>query len=264
MYSGFLLNPSPAQLRNLCLLLFENGLSKSDEEVFIVFFSAQNEPFALRKNIENFDVEKLRSIGNFLKGRSQRTNTNSLNLIAIMLNYQHRPYHKFLKSGSLAIVEKSLETENDIQIHPSIPDNKQEIEKFQTKDRSIAFKEIFRIGIVTVLLLAFYCIKQEFFPKKQCMQWNKDHYEAVDCHTVNQEMTLISSIIPLENREFNLKKIAVNQETIFFKNGKPQVWYGKINGEVVYFNAHGTNPESGKPLKPITEYIINKYILSAE
>ena len=57
-YSSFLLHPSPAQLRNLCLLLLENNLSKSDEEIFSVFFQV-TEGKDLKRSIENFDIENV-------------------------------------------------------------------------------------------------------------------------------------------------------------------------------------------------------------
>lgn len=37
-FSGFLLQPSPAELKTLCLLFFDNGLSKLDQEIFNRFF----------------------------------------------------------------------------------------------------------------------------------------------------------------------------------------------------------------------------------
>lgn len=259
-YSGFLLNPSPAQLRNLCLLLLENKLSKSDEAIFRVFFQVP-EGAVLRKAIENFDVEKFRAVGNFLRGRSEKTNAVSLNLISVLVDYQPRPFNKYLKGdvhSDVAVVSKRKE---DFQgIETSF------YGLFESKGnsgvRSISIRQFSRIGIVAVLSLAsVYVMNQAFFPEKQCMQWQKDHYEKVDCNVVNQGMATINEIVPIDEREINLKKIEVNKETQFFKNGKPLVWYSKIKGKLYYFNSCGINPETGKPLKPITEYMINKYVM---
>lgn len=259
-YSGFLLNPSPAQLRNLCLLLLENKLSKIDEAIFRVFFQVP-EGAVLRKAIENFDVEKFRAVGNFLRGRSEKTNAVSLNLISVLVDYQPRPFNKYMITNlhsDVAVVSKRKE---DFQgIETSF------YGLFESKGnsgvRSISIRQFSRIGIVAVLSLAsVYVINQAFFPEKQCMQWQKDHYEKVDCNVVNQGMAAINEIVPLDEREINLKKIEVNKETQFFKNGKPLVWYSKIKGKLYYFNSCGINPETGKPLKPITEYMINKYVM---
>ena len=220
----------------------------------------------MRKKIENFDVEKFRSIGNFLKGKSEKTNTSSLNLIAILVDCKPRPYSKFLKSGSLPMVEFEPATNEVSKISNAINSKNQIFEQLEIKDCNINFKQIsWTIGIVALLLFTSgYLDKEKFFPNKECMQWNENHYEVVNCNTAKQGLVAVHDIIPLEEREINLKKIEVNKETIFFKNGKPLIWYGKIDGEVVYFNTYGTNPETGKQLKPITEYIINKYILGVK
>jgi hypothetical protein len=93
------------------------------------------------------------------------------------------------------------------------------------------------------------------------MQWQKDHYELVDCSSVKQGITTQNEVKPIDNSTINLKKIEVNRQTQFFKNGKPVVWYSKIKGKLYYFNSYGINPETGKPLKPITDYMIDKYVM---
>jgi hypothetical protein len=260
IYSGFLLNPSPAQLRNLCLLLLENNLSKSDEEIYRVFFQVP-EAAALRKAVENFDIEKFKALGNFLRGKSERPNAVSLNLIAILVDYRPRPFNKYLKNNvhsNVAVVSKQKQDFQGIEtFFYGLSDSKGD-----DAVKSISIKQLSRIGVVAILLLAFgYIINHAFFPEKECMQWQKDHYEMVDCKVVNQGIATVNEVVPVNEREINLKKIEVNKETLFFKNGNPQVWYSKIKGKMHYFNANGINPETGKPLKPITDYMIKKYVL---
>ena len=44
-------------------------------------------------------------------------------------------------------------------------------------------------------------------------------------------------------------------------DGSERLWYGKNkNKELEYFTAFGKHPETGKTLKPITKYMIAKYI----
>lgn len=259
-YSGFLLNPSPAQLRNLCLLLLENNLSKRDEAIFRVFFQVP-EGAVLRKAIENFDIEKFRAVGNFLRGKSEKTNAISLNLISVLVDYQPRPFNKYLKAdvcSQTGVVSKEKEDFRDIDdFFYGLSETKGD-----KANKNISIRQLGKIGIVAVLFLALvYIINHAFFPEKQCMQWQKDHYEKVDCNVVNQGMAAINAVVPIDEREINLKKIEVNKETLFFKNGKPLVWYSKIKGKLYYFNSYGINPENGKPLKPMTNYMINKYVM---
>jgi C1A family cysteine protease len=96
------------------------------------------------------------------------------------------------------------------------------------------------------------------------MVWVKNHYQAVEYDKVKDT----ADAIPLNQYALdNFKKITVSDTATFFKNGdynRPLVWYGKSSNkkEYEYFNQPGLHPETGKTLKPISRYIIKKYILS--
>ena len=90
------------------------------------------------------------------------------------------------------------------------------------------------------------------------MQWTGDYYERVDCI---QEINSLD-VKPYDEIQFELKKINVSDTTSFFKVGEPCVWYGKsVDGNYECFNIPGLHPETGKTLKPITQYIVDKYLL---
>ena len=262
IYSGFLLNPSPAQLRNFCLLLLENNLTKSDEEIFRVFFQVPDGG-ALRRAVENFEIEKFKAIGNFLKGKSGRPNAVSLNLISILVDYQPRPFNKYLKTNSNTITEIETGRNNDFQgIRTFVVGLTESSPKEDNSIKSIPSRLMSKVGVLVLLIFgSIYIINHAFFSKKECMQWQNDHYETVDCSSGKQGIVATNEVMPINEREINLHKIEVNQQTLFFKNGKPLVWYSKIKGKLYYFNSYGINPETGKPLKPITDYIIKKYVL---
>ncbi|RXP60891.1 hypothetical protein EC396_04350 [Lutibacter sp. HS1-25] len=104
------------------------------------------------------------------------------------------------------------------------------------------------------LIVAFYKI---YLANKNddCVIWQFNHYEKVNCD--NQFAIQKPTDINIE--KFN--KVNVNDSTIFFINNKPIIWYGKsVKGEIEFFNARGTHPITGKELKPVTSYIINKYV----
>lgn len=86
------------------------------------------------------------------------------------------------------------------------------------------------------------------------MRWEKDHFEQVSCTGSRYEEPL--NPVRLEN----FKKLLVSDTTSFFRNGEPRVWYDKSNGKLEFFSAPGIHPENGKTLKPITRYMIKKYI----
>ena len=91
--------------------------------------------------------------------------------------------------------------------------------------------------------------------KEDCMIWKEDHFERIACSGIGNE-----ELLPTFRLE-NLKKITPTDTiTTFFKNGKVQVWYDKSNKKLEFFTAPGIHPVNGKTLKPVTPYIIAKYI----
>lgn len=265
VFSGFLLNPSPAELKNLSLLLFDKGISKQDQEILNIFFDL-NEESNKRKQIEWFNVDKLKPIGNFLKGKTETTKVVNLDLIAFLIDFHPRPYRKFMASNEIVKLTADYSINDS-----SIKDNKRDVliekrEGFFEEYKKIAISK--RIALVVLAILVFgslsYDIKSNFFPDKNCMVWIKNHYQAVEYDKVKDTAEVIAL-----NQEIltNFKKIIVSDSTTFFKNGdynRPLVWYGKTSNkrEYEYFNHPGLHPETGKTLKPISKYIIKKYILN--
>ncbi len=90
--------------------------------------------------------------------------------------------------------------------------------------------------------------------EEKCMAWNEDHYVEVKCTGAEGE----TKLNPMLLQEF--RQIEVSDTTSFFKNGNPAVWYDKSNNQLEFFTSPGIHPENGKTLKPITDYMIDKYV----
>ncbi|WP_395051731.1 hypothetical protein [Flavobacterium sp.] len=264
-FSGFLLKPSPAELKNLCLVLFDKGMCKLDQEILDRFFDL-NDKSSKRKHIEHFDMDKLKPIGNFLKGNTETTRVVNLDLIAVLVDFNPRPYRKFMIGYDIVMLTA------DYSINESSRKDKKR-EKKNKKSGGILkeFKKSTiskRIALVVLPLLVFgsvsYGVKNIFFPDRNCMVWVKNHYEAVEYDKVKDK----AEVSPLNQGILdNFKKITVSDTTTFFRNGNydnPLVWYGKSPNkrEYEFFNHPGLHPETGKTLKPISKYIIKKYTLS--
>ena len=111
------------------------------------------------------------------------------------------------------------------------------------------------IGIVTIVLLLIYSSTT-----KHWMVWENDKYIEVD---YNLEEYDTWQLKPYDkNMIDNFKKIPVDCNTEFFDpSGKPKIWYGKnAKRELEYFTSFGLHPETGKTLKPISNYMISKYV----
>lgn len=115
------------------------------------------------------------------------------------------------------------------------------------------------ISIVAVLIVGVFIFMT--LNKERWMIWNVDHYEEVDFNKTE----LASGTLKLlkEERIENFKKIN-NPDCnyrFFNEDGSVNVWYGKNkNGDLEIFTDIGLHPETGKSLKPITDYMIRKYL----
>ncbi|MFD2940684.1 hypothetical protein [Flavobacterium notoginsengisoli] len=114
--------------------------------------------------------------------------------------------------------------------------------------------------LITAVLIGLGLITYFDFSKKECIQWSGDHYEEVSCDLKIQGIGIFNSPEPYDERIINLRKIKVSDTTTFFKNEKAIIWYAKVGDSIEFFNTHGMHPETGRGLKPVTPYIINKYV----
>lgn len=262
-YASMLLQASPAQLRDLCLMIFEDGLNKQDELIFRVFFKAKGDD-NLRKYIEDYHLPNFRRVQKFLNNESESTGKITLNLIAVLVDFQPRPLAKFLREWDN---EEPLEKQPDESIIESVSAPAISTGNSSSKGDVIPVPETkernnkLRIIAVAFFILFFgYMIKVNFFPARDCAQWNENHYEKVVC-----KGNLIGApenvFIRWKDEYSYFKKIEVCDTTTFFKNGKPNVWYSKFNGKPDFFNMPENHPITGKQLSPVTTYIINAHVI---
>jgi len=107
--------------------------------------------------------------------------------------------------------------------------------------------------LITIIAVAV--SNQTLLNSKDCLVWKIDHYEKIACK--NEFPNPLLKDVKIE--EF--KKVTVSDTTVFFINNHPVIWYGKsAQGELEYFNSRGVHPTTMKELKPITKYLIKKYV----
>lgn len=254
VFSDYLINPTPAKIKKLCSLVFEKNQNQTDLGIFDRFFDFKEKESKI-KQIAAFDTDKFRPFKNFLVQNTDISQIESLNLIAVLIDFHPRPYLKFRTEDyrmdvSIDNADKGGK-ERDARI---IPQMIAPIKRFSWKQK---------IGVMSLVFLFLlslgYCVKHIFFPNKDGMIWVKDHYEAVEYEAVkNKEKVKPMNLVELDH----LKKITVKDTITFFKDGLPIVWYAKYNGEIELFSSFGFHPETRKPLRPITHYIIEKYHLN--
>lgn len=122
-------------------------------------------------------------------------------------------------------------------------------------------KDVWRDGIkkyfaVTAFLTVLGIIIYLSMSQKDCMQWTGNHYEKIEKSDEGYCDTYYDA------RYFDLKKIEVCDSTNFFDdNGRAKVWYIRVGDSVECYNQFAPYPENTQRfLKPITQYIINRYL----
>ncbi|MGY5846619.1 hypothetical protein ACW6QP_04305 [Salegentibacter sp. HM20] len=89
---------------------------------------------------------------------------------------------------------------------------------------------------------------------EDCLLWNGKEYVLTQCSGDNLEKSYNKNLLE------NFRKVEVTTSTKFFHNDEPVIWYDKSNNQLEFFSAPGIHPENGKTLKPVTKYIIDKYV----
>jgi hypothetical protein len=261
--SGNLSNITPAQLRDLCLRISEMGLTKADESTFRFFFNAKEDE-KLGRAIDNFGTGKLKSVISFLKGEKNSGNTARIELASIIVDFTPRPFNRYRQNGeskNIAAIEISTVEKQNEFVSNNLDFGELIKSKSIAKNSDSIKSKLPVLGVFLFMIFACYALKNTIFPSKECMQWKGNHYEAVDCSNDKPGIGQWDIIVPIDENTMKLEKLNSNRELVFFKNDRPIVWYFKENGKIELFNQPGFHPETGKPLKPITGYIIEKYKL---
>lgn len=94
-----------------------------------------------------------------------------------------------------------------------------------------------------------------WWTRPQCMVWVEDHYETTVC---DGSGTL--AIDPVALKKMTRVEVDCDTTVFFDQQGKPLIFYYKTREETLeYYTYLGMHPVHGKPLKPITGYMIQKY-----
>ncbi|MBF6642162.1 hypothetical protein IVB69_11775 [Flavobacterium sp. J49] len=255
-YSSYLLQPSRANLRKLCVERLKENATNDDLNTFRIHMGFDFIPE--HKNRLKEETDRFRAIENFLKGSTDSNDLDTINLTAILVDFSPRPFLKFVRAIN---GEKDTPTVVDVK--------KEESKTVATTDlfteKGINSKKKWMAGLIgfTALFSIGYTAKDIVLPEKQCMQWQKDHYEVLECDSEVNALYTANSIEPINEKLLDFKKIEVNNHTPFFEKGKAIVWYCKISDtEIDCFNGSGDgyHPVLDKSLRPITKYIIDKYV----
>ena len=142
------------------------------------------------------------------------------------------------------------ETESS-QIQKNVVLEKSSIRKYR--------KLLISSSLIVVFLGSFFIYKFKNSNTDNCIIWVGNHFEKSVCSKDNAIDNLIYNV-DIDNFD----KAEVSKSTSFFKDKNPLFWYGKSPiGKIEFFTNRGIHPETLNELKPVTKYIINKYVLES-
>lgn len=275
-----LINPTPASIKSVCKTVCELRYDRKDKKGLILFFGKQEDKAGYLKAITRFETDKFKPLANFLKGKTLEPDEKNVELLAWLIDFDQRPYefgknYKKKESEGTAPQQEVEDVINEEEIEKKATvttiEDKRATEVSQMTSSAVPAKRNFAykkaVGLAIILLLLVGASSYWWLRPKQnntayltgygrCMYWNIDHYEAIACLPKAGY-----NVVPLDSVKLaNFKKITT-PDTITL-NAIGSVWYTKRHSELEYFTADGYHPiEIQLRLKPITDYIIKKYIL---
>jgi len=273
-----LIHPTPAKLKEECEAVFSARYERKDQRTLNVFFGEGSEGEAGLKAIKRCETDKFKPLANFLIKKTQTTEDKNIELLAWLIDFDQRPYEygKQYDAGNTVYENDAVEKTQDAfgkeepAVKPDFPREDIHSPRVILPETS-SNKKRFKLPVVviaSVILIAaagiIYWVQLNklktrnslnFITGQACMCWMGDHYEQVSCSKHGD--TLVVALDTFKLRY--LKKI--NLPDTITKNAIGAVWYIKVNGDIEFFTSGGYYPlDPKRKLKPITDYIIEKYI----
>ncbi|MDQ6470883.1 hypothetical protein RB619_09540 [Flavobacterium sp. LHD-80] len=163
-YFDYLYSPSRGKLRDLCWLIFENNPTQDDLNVFRNLLCLDFDH--TKKNRFKEQKDKFRPIETFFKGETDPSNIDAINLAAILVDFQPRPFKRF--NGKCRNEEAKLaENIGGIGATAAIENEVIELKSF-VKNENVASKEVPKRGNLFFNLKDIFSKKigQIIYPRK--------------------------------------------------------------------------------------------------
>ncbi|MEP3211166.1 MAG: hypothetical protein ABJN95_18405 [Maribacter sp.] len=256
--SSYLTKPTRKQIRQACLWLFDKRNSNHDQHTLKRFFQLRTEEDGMLK-IQKFDADRFIPVVNFLKGNTNSTSIENLELISWLIDFQPRPLQEYLK------FKDSISEEDELDPKKETERKKQEEEEEEKRRRS---KRILIVSIsisfaALLLILIGFKYPMSFNGKpSECMTWADSLYVQVSCDSGPFSLygTKVDTLDQMKLKK--MRKVEVDVAYKFFSDtGEPLIWYYKKSiKEIEYYTAPGLHPTNGETLRKITPYIIETYV----
>jgi hypothetical protein len=148
-------HPTPAKLREECLLILHSRSQEKDEKIIRDFFNFGVISDDYSSSIERFDPDKLRPLDKYLKEKTVSTEPRNIELLAWLIDFEPRPYLYGVTYGSTEEIPAEEIKDIKVKIEPKQRE-KEEIEippksPIPTSKRLVTNK--YGIDIVILLII---------------------------------------------------------------------------------------------------------------
>jgi hypothetical protein len=285
--SPLLAQSTPANIRRECVHVYQERYDNRDEKTLRAFFGPGEHGKQFLQVIENFATDKFRPLDNYLKEETETTDDRNLELLAWLIDFQHRPFvfgmEVTLNEDERCIIGTSGNSSPEpISKQNNLHEGKQRVEDIITPLKSEENKveltnndqEKKRKRTIIIFFIVAVCLGGGYFIWQQqrsnqivsgnlnngCMYWIGDHYEAIPCNEERKDRL----ILPMDAEKMKNFKRILKEDTITEKS-IGYVYYIRIDRRIEYYTTEGNHPiEITRPLRPLTSYMFEKHLLKKE
>ncbi|TDG37545.1 hypothetical protein EZJ43_00155 [Pedobacter changchengzhani] len=254
-----LTSPTGAKLKAECAIVYSERPSIKDDEILRLFFTVRDKDYT--KGIEHYGIDGFKQLVKVLNGKDIKIGSKYIELLAWLIDFQPRPYQLKDAYAVSSVGEKSL-TSNQSE-KPNLPVHSGEEKKlggnnFITEPEANARPKIkFNKLILALVSITIMGIIIYFIAKPKYMYWKVDRYETMAFYKKVGDTPI------LEIDHFKAKHLKkITQPDTLTENALGKVWYVKVNVDSAeFYTSRGEYPlDTNKVLKPVTKYILAKYV----
>jgi hypothetical protein len=248
-----LVAPTPASIRDECLLVFKNKRNKEDMNILRLFVEERESAEDYERALRITEVGIFKPLANFLKKPTIKTTNKNVELLAWLTDFNRHPFKPAvspsddrinLEESVLGNILKSQELSEEEVIKISGGQNthsktSDDVEDKATKKNNVKPGRKYRGAIIalsvaiTVAMGSF--IYHEYSP--ECMYWNGHNYVAAECDVI----VPASDVIALEESALQNLKWITDADTISAKHIN-KIWYIRNDNMVELFTSGGQYP----------------------
>lgn len=271
--------PTPARLRDECLIACRERWQRRDEKTLRDFFDQAGDQAVYLRLITNCDIDRFKPLSNFLKKQTATTDDKNIMLLAWLIGLEPFASEKSYEGSQPE--EKMTET--------SPPESTTETPEVTTGDgiinketkivatgqrppakpkrhfKAVAIPVAMAVLALGGIFLYPYIKDQEppavmgaaFNNREACMYWTGDHYRQISC---SQKVYGVQVVALDTEKLLHFKKIT-RPDTITEADIN-RMAYIRLNGTIEFYTRTGNHPVCPeRSLRPLTEHIYEKHIL---